>query len=75
MRLFHSFFIAIVFMALPLLSYANNTTTVNQVNSHVSINDDVDYVITSDTPFTDEGIVDITNTEHAVVIFSRLKPT
>ncbi len=62
-------------MALPLLSYANNTTTVNQVNSHVSINDDVDYVITSDTPFTDEGIVDITNTEHAVVILSRLKPS
>ena len=54
---------------------ANTTTTVTQVSETVTLSEDVDYIITSDTPFTSDGIVDITNTDHAVLILSALKPS
>ena len=33
---------------------ANTKTTVSQVSSMVTLSDDVDYIITSSTPFVDE---------------------
>ena len=54
---------------------ANTTTTVTQVTNSVTINSSVDYVITSTTPFTSAGTVNITNTEHAVVIIRNIKPS
>ena len=62
------------FVALQL-SAANTTTTVSQVSTTVSLTTDVDYVITGTTPFTTNGIVDIQNTEHAVLIFDAVKPS
>ncbi|GAB1414671.1 hypothetical protein MASR2M117_00770 [Paludibacter sp.] len=53
----------------------NVKTTVNQVTNAVSITTDVDYIITNDTPFTETGSVDIVNTEHAVVIITKIKPS
>jgi len=47
---------------------ANTISQVTQVIDEVTISEDVDYVISSTTPFSDEGVVNITNTEHAVVI-------
>lgn len=66
---------ALVF-GLISLSFARNTTTrVSQVTTEVTLDTDVDYVITSTTPFTESGSINITNTEHAVVIFSKIRPS
>ena len=65
-------------VAVSLISSAiarNTTTRVTQVTSAVTISTDVDYVITTTTPFTASGSINITNTEHAVVIFSKIRPS
>lgn len=54
---------------------ANTITTVTQVATAVTVSDDVDYVITSKEPFVEGGSVNITNTEHAVVIIENIKPS
>ena len=54
---------------------ANTTTTVSQVSTEITLSKDVDYVITSTTPFTGSGMVNITNTEHAVVIIQNIRPS
>ena len=53
----------------------NTTTTVEQVAEEITLTTDVDYVITSTTPFEGNGSVNIVNTEHAVVIFRNIKPS
>ena len=53
----------------------NTTTTVNAVSSTVTLSTNVDYVITGTTPFTGNGKVDITNTEHAVLIIQNIRPS
>ena len=52
---------------------ANTVTTVEQVTGGVTVSGNVDYTITSTEPFTTAGSVDITNTEHAVVIIKSIK--
>jgi len=54
---------------------ANTISQVTQVIDEVTISEDVDYVISSTTPFSDEGVVNITNTEHAVVIIRDIRPS
>lgn len=54
---------------------ANKKTTVAQVTTTVSLTDDVDYVVSSATPFGDDGVVNIVNTDHAVLILSGVKPS
>ena len=67
---------AVLALSLPLAVHAANTTvTVSQVTSAVTLSADEDYVITSDTPFAIAGSIDITNTEHAVVIIKTVKPS
>ena len=56
-------------------SAANTKTTVTQVSDGIQLTTDVDYIITDATPFTTTGSVDIQNTEHAVLIFSSIKPS
>lgn len=59
-----------------LPAWAGNTTTsVEQVTEAVTLSEDVDYHITSTTPFGDNGSIDITNLDHAVIIFDNLKPS
>ena len=70
----------IVFLSLLLLavlsSLADNTvSTVEQVTNAITLSEDVDFHISSSTPFTTTGSIDITNTDHAVVIFDCLKPS
>ena len=71
--------ISLLLTALALLTTqlwaANEKETVEQVATAVTLSGDVDYVITSDTPFGDEGVVNIENTEHAVLILSAVKPS
>ena len=69
------FLLTCLLVCASLSTVANTITTVTQVSAPVSLTDDVDYVITSETPFTDEGVVDIVNTEHAVLILDALKPS
>jgi hypothetical protein len=54
---------------------ANVKTTVQQVTDAVTLADDVDYIVTSATPFGTNGVVDIVNAEHAVLILSSVKPS
>ena len=69
-------FILSACIALGLTAYAGNTVTeVSQVSTEVTLATDVDYVITSTTPFTGSGKVDITNTEHAVLIIQNIRPS
>ena len=54
---------------------ANTITKVSQVSTEVTLSDDVDYVITNATPFAGEGKVNITNTDHAVLIIQSIRPS
>ncbi|MBR7052968.1 MAG: hypothetical protein IKI44_08310 [Bacteroidaceae bacterium] len=59
-----------------IFTFAKNTVTrVEQVSTEVTLTDDVDYVITSATPFTGDGLINIVNTDHAVVIIENVKPS
>lgn len=54
----------------------NVVTTIEQVTEAVTISEDVDYTITdAETPFTATGSINITNTEHAVVILKNIRPS
>ena len=61
-------------MTLSLFA-ANQQEKVEQVTTAVTLADDLDYIVTGTTPFTEDGLVNITNTEHAVLIFQNVKPT
>ena len=54
---------------------ANTKTSVTQVTATVTLSSDVDYVVTGETPFADNGLVDITKTDHAVLILERTIPS
>lgn len=54
---------------------ANTVHSVAQVTEEVTLSTDVDYVITSTTPFASGGKVNITNTEHAVLIIQNIRPS
>ena len=54
---------------------ANTKTTVSQVTTAVTLSDDVDYIITGEAPFAGDGMLNITNTEHAVLILENIKPS
>ena len=56
-------------------SAANTKTTVGQVTESITLTDDVDYIVNTDTPFDGDGQVDIVNTDHAVLILERIKPS
>lgn len=58
-----------------MMQAANKTNTVDQVTQAVTVSADEDYVITSSTPFATAGSVNITNTEHAVVIIKSIRPS
>ena len=54
---------------------ANTVTKVAQVSSEVTLSDNVDYVVTGTTPFAEGGKVNITNTDHAVLIIQSIRPS
>ena len=54
---------------------ANTQQSVQQVTTAVTLTADVDYIVTSSTPFTDQGVVNIQNTDHAVLILAGVKPS
>ena len=56
-------------------SAANEIQSIDKVTSSVSLTTDVDYTITSAEPFATSGSIDIVNTDHAVIIFSNVRPS
>ena len=49
--------------------------TVERVTSDVQLTGRSDYHITSKIPFSQDGYINIVNTEHAVIFFDNLRPT
>ena len=69
-------FTCALLLALGLTANAANTVTkVAQVSSEVTLSDNVDYVVTGTTPFAEGGKVNITNTDHAVLIIQSIRPS
>lgn len=68
-------FAAMLFAAQGNVMAANTKTTITQVTTAVTLSDDVDYIITGDAPFAGDGLINITNTEHAVLILQNIKPS
>ena len=68
-------FAAMLFAAQGNIMAANTKTTITQVTTTVTLGDDVDYIITGDAPFAGDGLINITNTEHAVLILQNIKPS
>lgn len=67
---------AIVLLSMSFAAWAANTKeSVTQVTDTVEVTDNWDYTITSATPFTGGGVVNLVNTEHAVLILSAVKPS
>ena len=54
---------------------ANNKQSVAQVNETVAITTATDYTVTSGTPFGTNGVVNIENTDAAVLILAAVKPS
>lgn len=69
------------FAALALLSSvvsvqaAQTKQTVSQVTSEITLTGEVDYIITSSTPFGTSGVVDIADTDHSVLILTNVIPS
>ena len=53
----------------------NNKQSVAQVNETVAITTATDYTVTSATPFGTNGVVNIENTDAAVLILAAVKPS
>lgn len=68
-------FAALLLAAQGNIMAANTKTTITQVTTTVTLSDDVDYIITGDAPFAGDGLINITNTEHAVLILQNIKPS
>ena len=66
---------ALTLAAAITVSAANTVKRVSQVTEAVELTDNVDYHITSDTPFTTTGSINLVNTDHAVIIFDALRPS
>lgn len=63
-------------LALGHSALAKNTTSrIGQVTEAVTLSGNVDYIITGGTPFSVTGSINITNTEHAVIILENVRPS
>ena len=75
-RLFPFSLVVAATMLLSLTVHAANTNkTVSQVTETVTVTADWNYIVSSATPFGEAGIVNLENTEHAVLILSKVKPS
>ncbi len=57
------------------LEAANTKKSVTKVSEPVTITEDWDYIISGATPFDDGGLVNLQNTDHAVLILNQVKPS
>lgn len=66
-------FLMAVLCACSISTLANTTTTVTQVTSAITVDDNTDYVITSKTPFGTDGQVSISG--NSVLILKNVIPS
>lgn len=52
----------------------NTIETVTQVSGHITLSQNVDYVVTSATPFVGDATVNINHTDQAVLILKGVRP-
>jgi len=64
----------VLFLTMGMMA-ANTKTSTSTVSTLVTLTKNVDFQITGTTPFTNEGMVNIVNTDHAVLILARIKPS
>ena len=70
------FFLVLIALCFVLgITAANRRTNISKVTSHVDVTASVDYCITGPEPFSEEGMVNIVNTDKAVLIMQRIKPS
>ena len=74
-KLFNLFVALCLIVGAGSAATAKERVTVNQVSGTVTLTDDIDFVVTSAEPFASDAIVDITNTEHAVLILDSVRPS
>ncbi len=73
---FHKLLIASALLVLSTSTWAKNTVKkVTQVTDSVALSGNVDYTITGETPFGDDGRIYFKDTEHAVIIISKKRPS
>ena len=68
-------FLAVILTVSISIQAANDKKSVTQVNETVTITTATDYTVTSDTPFGNNGVVNIENTDKAVLILAAVKPS
>lgn len=68
-------FLLAILLTFSFSCLANTKKTVTNIAEAIILTDDVDLTVTAATPFTDEGVVDIVNTDHAVLILNAVKPS
>lgn len=62
-------------MTVSAATAANTVVAIDKVTTDVTISEDVDYHITDTQPFSTTGSINITATDHAVLIFDNIKPS
>ena len=66
----------VLVMGWPLnMEAANKNKTVTSVRELMTVTEDLNVIVNGPTPFTEEGVVDLVNTEHAVLIVAQKKPS
>ena len=62
-------------LILAVSTLANIRQSVSTVKGAVVVSDDVDYVVTSSTPFATDATINLANTGHAVLILDSIRPS
>ncbi len=75
MKMKKSVLLSILLLFAVMNVCANTRVSIAQVTEAVTVSDDVDYYITGAEPITSTGSINITNTEHAVIIMTKVKPS
>ena len=69
------YILAVILITTNQLYAKNIVTTVSQVAESVTISNNVDYHISSTTPFTSTGSINITDIDNAAIILDNIRPS
>ena len=69
------YILAVILITTNQLYAKNTVTTVLQVAESVTISSNVDYHISSTTPFTSTGSINITDIDNAAIILDNIRPS
>ena len=66
---------SVMLLAVAFSAYGNTTETVEQVKGRITLTSGVDYIVTSENPFASGAVINIANTDSAVLILKAVKPS